>query len=467
MVKRKFEIFIILFSIIVSIIWSSYNLKNFDKVKINFDNRYYNQFLYSDLQPTWSIANEFKKSLDSGENFFESIPAYDRFLLPSVIIGYYYHLLGNEIFEEKENGQEVIKEKNYKFGIMIFQILLYYSAVIFFSKQLESKINKHLYKLIFIFLCLEPSLLQWQSSLWSESIFLSILIFLFSLILKNSQKNLFNFLIGLLLGILFCQRGVSFLYVFPVMIYFFIIKKTLLNYLFLVLGLLMILLPLGYNNLKKTDHFYLLPSHHQLYSYYHYFGHVILADRLKIPENKAIEILQNEERNWRNINNISLDIKRDYFKNIDYRNKVFLREVIKNPIFTFKKFTKRVAVMCVISPLWVNDNFSVDKTDPEAKQNPKKYYHKHFLRNIIYSGFIYIFTFFGILKFIKKLFSKEKLSDFENFLLFNFFSVFYFIGIAGFWGNPKYFAPCMVSVIFFFSIGIEKILRDFLTKKID
>ena len=103
MVKKKFEFFIILFSIIVSIIWSSYNLNKFDKIKINFDKQYYNQFLYEDLQATWFTANEFKKSLDSGNAFFESIPDYNRFLLSSIIVGYYYHVLDQDIYEKKEN----------------------------------------------------------------------------------------------------------------------------------------------------------------------------------------------------------------------------------------------------------------------------------------------------------------------------------------------------------------------------
>ena len=98
-------------------------------------------------------------------------------------------MLDQDIYEKKENGQEVIKEGNYKFGLIIIQILLYYFSIFFFSQQLKMKINLNLYKLILIFLCLEPSLLQWHSSLWSESIFLSMLIIIFSLILHNSKKD--------------------------------------------------------------------------------------------------------------------------------------------------------------------------------------------------------------------------------------------------------------------------------------
>lgn len=475
MIKKKFELLIILFSIVISLIWSGYNLKNFDKIKINFDNKHYNQLLYADLDATWNSASKFKNNLDKGNNFFESIPVYDRFLLSSVIVGYYYYILGQDIYEKKDNGQKVIKVGNHKFGLIIFQILLYYFSILFFSKQLKNKININLHRLIIIFLCLEPSLLQWHSSLWSESVFLSLLLFLFSLLLRNSQNFFFNFLIGLSLGILFCQRGVAFLYIIPVITYFILTKKKLYNYFFLIIGLLIILIPIGYNHLKKADVFFILPVAHQFNSYYYYFGPTILADRLKISEKDAQKILSNEEQMWREKNDINLNIlptgsdgsRKDYLINTKYRNKIFLREAIKNPIFTIKKFTKRVMLMCIINPFWVHDHFYADKTSPEAKNNPKKYYHKRMIINIIYSVFIYIFTFLGILKFSQKIFSKDKLNDFDNFLIFNILSIFYFIGIAGFWGNPKYFAPCMVSVILFFSIGVDKIAKDLINKKIN
>ena len=43
------------------------------------------------------------------------------FLLPSIIVGYYYHLIDKEIYEEKEDGQIVIKEQNFKFGLIFFK----------------------------------------------------------------------------------------------------------------------------------------------------------------------------------------------------------------------------------------------------------------------------------------------------------------------------------------------------------
>ena len=37
--------------------------------------------------------------------------------------------------------------------------------------------------------------------------------------------------------------------------------------------------------------------------------------------------------------------------------------------------------MSIIHPFWVNNHFSFDRTDPEAKNNPKEYYNKNLYKN--------------------------------------------------------------------------------------
>ena len=59
------------------------------------------------------------------------------------------------------------------------------------------------------------------------------------------------------------------------------------------------------------------------------------------------------------------------------------------------------------------------------------------------------------LKEHEKIFLKyyyKKFDDFDKFLLFNLISIIYFISISCLWGNPKYFAPCMISLSFFYIV---------------
>ena len=43
-------------------------------------------------------------------------------------------------------------------------------------------------------------------------------------------------------------------------------------------------------------------------------------------------------------------------------------------------------------------------------------------------------------------------------------TVLYFVLISGLWGNPKYLAPCILSIVLFFSMGAERLI-NFLKKK--
>ena len=71
------------------------------------------------------------------KSFFEALPTYEKYFLPVIIVGYYYHLINEEIYENKPNGQKVIKVDNYKFGLLLLQIIFFYSSIIFFSKKFK------------------------------------------------------------------------------------------------------------------------------------------------------------------------------------------------------------------------------------------------------------------------------------------------------------------------------------------
>ena len=179
-----------------------------------------------------------------------------------------------------------------------------------------------------------------------------------------------------------------------------------------------------------------------------------MADRLNLTKYEAANVFEKNEIKWRNDNNINLDNNADLLKNIDYRNKIFFEEVIKNPIFFIKKLIKKTATMFILDPLWVHESFYVDKTDPKAINDPKSYYNKNIHYKITYSIVIYFFAIIGLFKFLKDFFLSKKKSDYSKFLIFNILSVLYFAAISGLWGNPKYLVPCMISICLFFSSGL-------------
>jgi len=286
-----------------------------------------------------------------------------------------------------------------------------------FAKQLKKKVSSKLYIIILIFLCLEPSLLQWHSSFWTESIFLSLMLILFSLLIRNSKDILINLISGIIIGLMFLQRAVSFLYIVPVILYYLIIfGKNFKPYFFLVIGYVFVISLVGYKNYTETKYFHILSKPHQYYSYYHYFAPSLYADRMDISSKEAQKILITSEKLWldKNIpdfNKLNIfDFKNfiDLEKNIKYRNQIFIHEVIKNPSYFILKFSKRVIMMSIIDPFWVHKNHYVDKTDPKAKNDPKNYYNKDLFQKIVYSLVIYFFVIYGLIRFFIKIYQTKK-----------------------------------------------------------
>ena len=132
---NKFEYLIIFCAFLISILWAVYNLNKFDQHKVNFDGNYYNPLLYADLNSTWSTAEKIRNNLKKKQSFINSIPEYDRFFLPSILIGYYYHILDKDIYEKKGDNDFVIKKDNFKFGFLFLQITFYFITIFFFFQR--------------------------------------------------------------------------------------------------------------------------------------------------------------------------------------------------------------------------------------------------------------------------------------------------------------------------------------------
>ncbi len=465
--KKSFLIIII--GIIVSLTIASKNLEKFDKIVSNSIDEPKHMMLTSDMRHVWEVADKFRSDLSQGKSFTESLPIYDRAFLQPILVGYYYYILDKEIYEKNENDKLIIKTKNLKIGILFLQIFLFFLAVYFFNLQFSKtflNINKKYYAFILLlFLCFEPTLIQWHSSFWSESLFLTLMIIVFTLLIKKSESILVNFVIGSLIGLMYAQKAYSFLIIVPIIIFFLLVyKKKLLSILPLLLGYIFIMFFIGLNHLQKHNSFYLISSKHEYYSYYHYFVVGIYADRKNINQKTAKIVLDDLEKKWRKKNNIKIILpientnKLDLDKNIEYRNNFFLNEVKQNPIYFSKLLIKKIIVMCILHPTLVYENYMLDKGSTEANENPKEYFHKNMDRNIFYSLIIYFFVLIGFKDFFSKLYRKRNLEFYDKFLILNILSILYFISVAGLWGQPRYFTPCLINISFFFAYGLNNIL---------
>ena len=467
----KKEFIIILIGIIISFTIASKNLEKFDKIVNNSSGEPKHMMLTSDMRYVWKLAEKFRFHLSNGKSFFEALPIYDRAFLQPILVGYYYHIIDKKIIEKNDKGQIIIKTQNSKLGILVIQILIYYLSVYFFIIQFSKRFNQnndYINLILLSFLCFEPTILQWVSSFWSESLFLSMLLILFGSIINPTKSKILKLLSGILLGLIYALKAISFFYIFPIILFFlFVYKKKIFSTLIFVLGFILITSLIGFNHYQKTGTFYVMSSKHSYYSYYYYFASKLYADRNDISRIKAKNEINDLEIKWRNENNVEIyspinneNKTTDLMKNIQYRNKFFLNEVYENPLYFIKLYFKGIAAMSILSPTMVYEGYEIDKSSPEAKNNPKEYFNKNLNRNIFYSLIIYCFVLIGFKNFVLRVVKGKKIVFYDKFLILNILSILYFVSIAGLWGYPRYFTPCLINISFFFANG----LNDFLIK---
>ena len=170
MQKVKSIYFLIIIGFLVSMIWANFNLRNFDKITPLGSH----PMIKGDLNLIWGEAEKFKRDILNGKNFFESGEVYTRTFLPSKIIAVISIIFQKKLYEDYK--ADIIKTGE-KFIFLFIQISIYYLSLIFFYKKLSIFISdpKIVYFTI-LFLSLEPTITQWHSTFWTESIYFSFLI---------------------------------------------------------------------------------------------------------------------------------------------------------------------------------------------------------------------------------------------------------------------------------------------------
>ena len=224
MKTNKFFIYfliLIIFSLTASLIQSNYNIKNYDKNVITKNGKSTHLMIKNDPFRYFSHGYEIKQELDQNINYFDTGRTnFTKYLFPR-IIALYYKVFNLKLYENEED--KVVNlgiHQNY----LIIQILIYYFSILFLYFQLRNKIENRFLFFSILFLCLEPTLFQYHSSFWSESIFFSLQILIMSLILNNKFSSLGLFFLGVLLSLLALQRTNGFYYLIPILLYFYFSK---------------------------------------------------------------------------------------------------------------------------------------------------------------------------------------------------------------------------------------------------
>lgn len=443
--KNKIYLSLLLGLFISTLISINY-VSKYDTYEISSDNLENHQMIKGPPGIYWQQAHKLKKDIKNNKNFFETGDEYRNPYLPSKILFIFSSLIDLELIDEFDN----IKIDKKKTFILIFQTIIYYLSVLFFYKEIKKEFDEKTSLYVVAFLAFEPTLLLFHSSFWSESIFFSIQLIFFTLIIKNSKNITINFIAGFVLGLLFLQRSVAMLYIFPVIFYYILIfKKNFIKpSIFLICGYFIVLIFIGYHNYSRSGVFYISPTQSKD-GFYKYMLPSIISKKDNISISHAKDILKSKEKSWIDKNKIDLKYEKDLLLYYNFLQNQSFKIIIENPVISVKHVLKKTMHFVVLDPLrHVHYYYKYEyKGKPETRYYKSETHMNLIPFRIIYTLLIYLISFCGLIY----LFKNNK----KNHLLIAVLSLLYFTAVCGWIGNTRYFAPCLIYLSLLFGNGLN------------
>jgi len=456
---------IIFLGFLISVLISINNLNKYDKNVTDENGNTYHQMIKYDAYRYLSHGDKIKDQLKEGLNFFETGKEHYTKYLPPRVMAIYYYLFDIDLYENSD-------KKKINTGIhlpyLIFQSLLYYFSVLLLYFSLSKIINNKISFFILVFLCFEPTILQYHSSFWSESIFFSLQIIIISLILKKKQSNLNFFLTGFFLALLSFQKEYSIFYIIPIIIYSYITANNFKykSFILMLVGFFLVQSFLVYNNYKRSGQFYIMTADSKVNLHIDLVRKV-MQKKLKMSGNEFDIIEGKASIKW--INENSIQFNKEKLSNInspgfmDYRDSILEKDKVKfdnfirnrtadyffeYPIDFLKFIIKSSVHITLLNPfhIYSDNNFISGEyyytTDTHDKLVPYR---------IFYTVLIYIVCIYG-------LYASFRMKDY-NILFYLVISIVYFYSLVSWHGNTRYFMPVVIYLSFFFGYGIDAILK--------
>ena len=418
--------------------------KFFDREDGSIEHR----IIHSSVRGYWGEAYLFKKDLEENKNVLESGGDLTMDYLYPKLIAVYFKIIDQDIKDDNNN----FKLNNFKFGIPIIQSIIYFFILYLFYRKIENKFNKIVIISVISFLALEPTMLTYHSSYWSESLYLSLLLLLFIFFLDPPREYYKFFFLGLFLGLLYMQRSVSLLLFFPLSFYLIILEKKrgVIQSFLMIIGYILVLAFIGYNENKKSGVFYFTP-HTQGDAHWHYVSHKLNAKKLNISYAESSKKKYKDLELWIKKNDIDRKIVKDKRKILNYKKSYFFDSLQGNLVEYLKLHVYKSFQFFLINFSHSHTHFNIDKTQNEWwKTNEFKKYLK---LKIFYSSIVYLICFLGLINLILDNRENRKLIFFITLILL------YYTIILGWTGIPRYNVPNLIFLSIFFGFGIDLIFN--------
>jgi hypothetical protein len=450
----KKNISIILIGLIFSILFSAYSINKFDIYEISTDDKQYHSMIKSVNANHWIKAKKIKDQLSQGKNYFETGEIYDRNYLPSKIFLLYSYLSGDDLIESQKKNKIVTDNKKILF--LIFQSVLYSLSLFFFSLRLLNLIKPIQVFCVISFLSLEPTLLQWHSSFSSESIFMSLQLLFFAMLLTKNLNNRDIIVGGFILGLMFLQRSATIYYIFPILIFlhFSIKDQKLRKISFFLASYLVVILFVGIHNLKRSGVFYVAPTDQKL-AIKIYMMPKVMSLKENIPTHVAKEKIDKEIDTFKVNKNFKLDNEEELIEYYKMIQSYSYKYIFQNPIETTRFIFKKSLHTAVLDPVHVIYFHKFEYKGKNRYLNSPE--HQFWIPiRIVYTLTIYFIVLIGFFALLKK--------DKKIFFL-SLISAIYFFFILSWLGNPRYFTPCLIYLSLFFGFGLDKLIEILRYKK--
>ena len=352
----------IIVAFLASAILSSHYILKYDRLKNSTDDYHEHAMIKTAVANQWKETHWLLKDIKSGKSYFAAGGEYYDEFLPPRLLALYYYITGYEITD----SNMVFKVNNGKLPYLIIKTFLYYLTLFYFSKKILTILPIKNCFFIILFLAFEPSIFQYHSSFWNESLFFPFEILLLSLLLDQSRDILKNIFIGFILGIMFTISQEIFLYIVPLLFYLFILfkKKSIKPILSLVIGYLIIFIIIGFHNYKRIGEPYLYAEgiHTALYIY---FAPQVLAKKNNSSVEQARKKMKEQTKMWIEKNNIDViqstadfwtvisESTEDKKKYYDYLQKKALKIIITNPFASIQYIFKQSLQTLVLNPFYI------------------------------------------------------------------------------------------------------------------
>ena len=465
--SKKITLILILFSFLLSVFVSKYNLDTHD-LNVSVDGRTYHKMIKTDPYRYLSHGFEIKNQLKNGYNFFETGRENYTKYLPPRIAALYYYFFDLEFSKKKENNnnsQDLSVNVGNHYFYLYLQCLIYFLAILYLAINLSKILNNKIVFFIILFLSLEPTIFQYHGTFWSESLFFSLQILIIGLVLKK-EKNFYDYLfIGFLIGILSLQKQLAIFYVIPLIIYIFTFeRKIFLQKISLILlTFFCVQIFLGMNNYFRSGKFYIMTADTKVEMHRNLVVKV-MSKKLNITTDEFKESEGEIIHEWIKKKNFKINYDSKSLKNgtgfMAYRNSVvyesdrfyvdkFIRKrtlkiISQNPLEFFKHAFNSAIHVPLLNPFHIYSEHNF--VSSEIYYNSKKH-DDLILPRIVYSIFIYFFALIGFIKLVK-----DKEYKLTFFLLISFL---YFYATIFWHGNTRYYLPCLIYISFFFGIGMH------------